>query len=85
MNGQYSRFTAKVGVDAATEGRGSVTFEVYADGKKIWESPVMSGLDAPRDVDVEVKGAKRLRLVVGDAGDGNKSDAADWIEAVLRR
>ena len=85
LNGQYSRFTAKVGVDAATEGRGSVTFEVYADGKKIWESPVMSGLDAPRDVDVEVKGAKRLRLVVGDAGDGNKSDAADWIEAVLRR
>src|SRR5207253_1302719 len=49
LNGQFSRFTTKVGIDAATEGKGSVVFEVYADGKKVWNSPkVMSGLDAPQ-------------------------------------
>jgi hypothetical protein len=85
LNGQFTRFTAKVGVDAATEGRGSVMFEVYADGKKLWTSKVMSGLDAPQNVDVDVKGIDRLRLVVTDAGDGNKFDAADWCEPVLKR
>ena len=38
LNGQFARFTAKVGVDAATEGRGSVVFEIHADGKKRWSS-----------------------------------------------
>jgi hypothetical protein len=85
LNGQFKRFTAKVGVDAATEGRGSVTFEIYLDGKKAWATPTMSGLDAMREVDLDVSGARRLRLVVGDAGDGNALDAADWCEPVLHR
>ncbi len=85
LNGQFRRFTATVGVDAVTEGRGSVVFEVHADGKKVWASPVMSGLDEPRKLDIGVSGVNRLRLVVTDAGDGNKSDAADWCEPVLHR
>ena len=85
LNGQFTRFTAKVGVDAVTEGRGSVVFEIYADGKKRWSSPVMSGLDQPREVDLDIKGVDRLRLIVSDAGDGNKFDAADWCEPILHR
>ena len=85
LNGQFSRFTAKVGVDAATEGRGSVKFEVYADGKQVWSSPIMSGLDQPKEIDLDVKGVDRLRLIVGDGGDGNKLDAADWCEPVFKQ
>lgn len=85
LNGQFSTFTAKVGVDAATEGKGSVEFEVYADGKKVWSSGVMSGLDEARDVDLDIKGVQRLRLVVTDGGDGNKFDAANWCEPELHR
>ena len=66
LNGRFSRFTSKVGVDAMTEGRGTVAFEVYGDGKKLWASPIMSGLDAPREIDVNVAGVNRLRLVVTD-------------------
>lgn len=85
LNGQFKRFTTKVGVDAVTEGRGSVVFEVYGDGKKLWSSPTLSGLDAPKDVDVDVSGVQRLRLVVTDAGDGNKFDVANWAEPTLIR
>ncbi len=85
VNGQFSRFTATIGVDAATEGRGSVIFEVYADGKKVYTSPVMSGLEAPRDIDVDIRSVRRLRLVVTDAGDGNKFDAANWCNPILHR
>jgi len=85
LNRQFARFTARVGVDAVTEGKGSVVFEAYADGRKLWASPVLSGLDAPRDVALDVTGINRLRLVVTDAGDGNKSDAANWCEPTLHR
>jgi hypothetical protein len=85
LNKQFSRFTAKVGVDAVTEGRGSVVFEVYADGKKIWASGVMSGLDQPKAIDVDVKGVDRLRLILTDAADGNKFDAGDWCEPALQK
>ncbi len=85
LAGQFSRFTAQVGIDAATEGRGSVVFEVYADGKRIWTSGLMSGLDQPKKVDLSVASVQRLRLVVTDGGDGNKFDAADWCEPVLHR
>jgi len=83
LDGQFRRFVARVGVDAATEGKGSVVFEVHGDGKKLWASPVMSGLDEPRPVEVNITGVGRLRLIVTDAGDGNRFDAADWCEPVL--
>jgi len=83
LDGRFKRFTATVGVDTAAEGRGSVVFEVHGDGKKLWSSPLMSGLDAPKKVDVPVAGIRRLRLIVTDGGDGNRYDAADWCEPVL--
>ncbi|HZK81513.1 MAG TPA: NPCBM/NEW2 domain-containing protein, partial [Humisphaera sp.] len=85
LNGQFAKFAAKVGVDAATEGRGSVVFEVWGDGKKLWSSGIMSGLDRAKSIDVNVAGVNRLRLIVGDAGDGNKFDAGDWCEPTLKR
>jgi hypothetical protein len=84
LGGRFKRFTSKVGVDAMTEGRGTVTFEVYGDGRKLWASPVMTGLDAARDVDVDVSGVNRLRLVVTDGNDGNKFDAANWVNPELK-
>jgi hypothetical protein len=87
LNRQFKRFTAKVGIDAATEGRGSVIFEVVLDGKRppVWTSGIMSGLDRPKKIDIDVTNVNRLRLIVNDAGDGNKFDAGDWCEPVLKR
>ena len=73
------------GVNAGTDGRGSVVFEVWGDGRKLRNSALVSGFDLVRDAAVDLAGVKRLRLVVTDAGDGNRFDAADWAEAVLER
>ena len=72
-------------IDAATDDRASGVFEVWGDGKKLWNSALVSGFDPVRDAAVDIAGVKRLRRVVTDAGDGNRFDAADWAEAVLER
>ncbi|MDA0837830.1 MAG: NPCBM/NEW2 domain-containing protein [Planctomycetota bacterium] len=83
LNGQFRRFTATAGIDRVTKGKGSVVFEIYLDGEKKWTSSVMTGLDEPAKIDLDVTGAKRLRLIVNDGGDGNRFDAADWCDAEL--
>jgi hypothetical protein len=85
LNGQFKRFSSRIGVDRAAQGRGSVVFEVLADGKSIWKSKTVTGVDAPEKIDLPVDGVKRLRLTVTDAGDGTLGDAADWCDAALHR
>ena len=84
LKGTALKFEAMVGVDdERKEGNASVEFMVYVDGKKAFDSGVMHGGDAPKIVDVDIKGAKKLKLVVGDAGDGISNDHADWAGAML--
>ena len=85
LNGQFSKFTADAGIDAATEGGGSVVFVIYGDGEKLWSSGLVTGLDKAKPVDVNVEGVRRLQLTVTDGGDGNRLDAADWADATLHR
>ena len=81
LNGPATRFSAWVGMDDEKMGCGSAVFRVRADGRLLFDSGVMRPGDAAKRVDVDVKGAKRLRLDVGDAGDGSDCDHADWAEA----
>ncbi|MGA2865936.1 MAG: NPCBM/NEW2 domain-containing protein [Verrucomicrobiota bacterium] len=83
LGGKAERFTASVGVDDEVGQQGSVTFKVVGDSKTLWESGVMRGGDAAKDVSVDLKGVKTLLLGVGDAGDDINFDHADWAEAKL--
>lgn len=83
LDGQFRRFTAVIGIDDETNKRGSVVFQVWVDGVKRYDSGVMRGGDDPKVVDVDLTGAKALRLVVTDAGDGFEFDHADWADAHL--
>jgi len=83
LNKQFSRFTCDVGIDYATKGKGSVVFEVHADDNKVWDSGLMDGLAPVKQVDLDVSGVERLRLIVRDGGDGNAFDAANWCEPLL--
>ena len=62
---------------------GSITFEVYLDDEKVYESGVMNSKDAQKYVEVNLKDAKELKLVVTDSGNGNGSDHATWGDAKL--
>jgi alpha-galactosidase len=62
---------------------GSVTFDVWVDGKHVGDSGVMKTGDAPKLMSVDLKGAQRLVLSMNDAGDGTRGDTAEWAGAAL--
>jgi beta-galactosidase GanA len=81
LAGQCSRFTATVGVDNGDPA--TVTFSVSVDGTVLTTTPVLNGKSAPVSIDVPVTGGQVLDLAVGDGGDGNGNDHADWVNPIL--
>ncbi len=78
----YAYFTSYVGVDRQMFGTvGSVSFEVYVDGEKKFDSSLMNSRDPQKYVEVDINGAKELKLVVNDGGNG--SDHATWADTKL--
>lgn len=78
LGGRCTSLTAEVGVDDAQASRGSVQFSVLADGTEKVKSPVLKATDSAWRLTADVTGASYVELVVGDAGDGNGNDHADW-------
>ena len=83
LNGGAERFEASVGVDDDTYGKGSIQFEIWVDGKRIAQTPVMKGGQPPVKISADLKGANKVVLISSDAGDGNSYDHADWCDAKL--
>lgn len=81
--GKCARLTATVGVDDETGGSGSVRFEVLADGRPVYQSPVLTGQSAAVPITADTSGATVVTFRVTDAGDGNPHDHADWANPVL--
>jgi cytochrome c553 len=85
LRGRYTRFQAVVGVQWQGGNRGSVVFRVSVDGQVKFEAGPMSDSDPARPIDIPLAGARELRLVATDAGDGIGCDMANWGEARLDR
>ncbi len=83
LGGNYTRFISDIGVDDEVGANGSVFFQVFADGVRIYDSGLMTGNTATKTVDVDVTGKQNLRLLVTDSGDNNYYDHADWANARL--
>jgi NPCBM/NEW2 domain/FG-GAP-like repeat len=83
LSGTCSTFNATVGVDDEVGSLGSVVFQVFVDGVLRFDSGIMTGTTASRNVSVPLTGATELRLVVTDAGDNPHFDHADWADAQL--
>ena len=81
-NGNALSFSALVGVDDETAGKGSVLFRVLADGKVIAEVSAKGGEPA-KPISADLTGASLIVLQVTDAGDGFHFDHADWCDAVF--
>ncbi|SDF92956.1 beta-galactosidase [Thermoanaerobacter thermohydrosulfuricus] len=80
-NKGYVAFQAYVGVDREVGSNGSVVFQVYTDGNKVFDSGTMTGSTQAQFVNIDLTGVSQLKLVVTDAGDGNSWDHADWADA----
>ncbi|MBP1967882.1 NPCBM/NEW2 domain-containing protein [Paenibacillus aceris] len=83
IDGKYDLFISDVGIDDEVSGKGSVTFEVWGDDVKLWDSGLMKATSTTVSAKVDVKGVKILKLVVTDGGDGNAYDHGDWAGARL--
>jgi beta-galactosidase len=79
----HHHFSARVGVDDAGVGGGTVVFQVWLDGRLAFDSGVVKRGQAVKRIDLDVTSVNLLRLVVTDAGDGNQNDFADWIEPMV--
>ncbi len=84
LGGACTILTTSIGIDDEVGDRGSVVFQVYGEGKKLYDSGVVRGSDAARSMTVDVKGVKALKLAVSDAGDTMNYDHADWADARLK-
>jgi NPCBM/NEW2 domain/PA14 domain len=73
-------FSAQVGVDDEIGNLGSVIFQVYGDGVKLYDSGIMTGADAAKPISVNTAGKTELKLVV-DANGSPDYDHADWADA----
>ncbi|MFE3853912.1 NPCBM/NEW2 domain-containing protein [Streptomyces griseorubiginosus] len=75
--------TAQVGVDDEKGANGTVAFEVWADGTKVASTGVLTNAMPAQSLTADVTGARLVRLVITDGGDGIDSDHADWGDALL--
>ncbi|MGH9094143.1 MAG: NPCBM/NEW2 domain-containing protein, partial [Acidimicrobiales bacterium] len=82
LGGNCSTVSAVLGIDDAARNvnssGGTVDFEVFADGQKVYDSGLVTQSTPPQAMSVDVTGAKVLTLYVGDGGDGTYNDRADW-------
>ncbi len=88
---EYKRFVGLVGVDEhlvqLNHGSNlakypSVIFRVFIDGKEAAASPVMRIQSPAWRFNVEIPaGSQAIHLIAMDAGDGNREDYADWVNA----
>ena len=78
-----TRFRADIGVDDEVGALGSVVFQVFANGRKVYDSGVMTGSTATKSIDVAVGNKNDLRFVVTNGGDNFYYDHADWADARL--
>ena len=83
--GNYKFFEAYVGVDREMRNSdvSSLSFEVYADGKKVFDSGVMNSNTPRKHILIPVVGVSELKLVAKDGGNENGGDHADWADAKL--
>ncbi len=82
--GEALRFHAWVGVDdEVNTDTSTINFEVYADGKKIYDSGVMKEKTPAKFIDLDITGVRFLILYSNVGGDRNRYDHADWADAKI--
>jgi len=78
----FKYFEAYVGVDLENaSGPRTVIFRVYKDDELVFDSGVMNANTPEKYIKVDIEGAKKVKLVVNDAGDNINGDHGDWCDA----
>jgi hypothetical protein len=87
LNRACTAYDALVGVDdmaagpVARQGLGRVSFTVYADGVRLWQSGTIGGGDPAVPVHVSLTGRRTVRLVATPRSAFDAVTLADWAES----
>ncbi|MGW3203589.1 sigma-70 family RNA polymerase sigma factor [Streptomyces sp. NPDC001135] len=82
LNRQCTAYDALAGVDDMTLGLGKVSFSVYADGVRLWQSGTVKGNDRAVPVHVDLSGRRTVRLVVRPHRNlFDRAALADWAQS----
>ncbi|QCD56791.1 sigma-70 family RNA polymerase sigma factor [Streptomyces hawaiiensis] len=81
LNRSCSSYDALVGVDDMTLRLGKVYFSVYADGARLWRSPLVEGGDPAVPAHVNLTGRSTVRLVVEPRSALDNLMPVDWAES----
>lgn len=76
----FDRFSATVGIDAETGGKGDCKVIVQADGISVWQGRVKAN-DEPQVIDVDISNSKQISLIVQPGKQFDLSDHLDWCNA----
>lgn len=71
----FNRFTALAGIEPVTVADGTVKLAVFADDRPLIETAILGSQPAV-PIDVQISGAKRLKIVVDY---GENLDTGDWL------
>ncbi len=76
LAGEYARFKATAGIDDSVRPAGHVRLVISGDDKVLFEADV-AGTDAPKPLDVDLTGVRRLIILVDF---GEQLDTADHLD-----
>ncbi|MET8860678.1 sigma-70 family RNA polymerase sigma factor [Streptomyces sp. NPDC004579] len=81
LNRDCDAYDALAGVDDLMLGLGKVRFSVYADGSRLWRSPLIEGGDPAVPVHVNLTGHRTVRFVVEPDSPFDATTLGDWAES----
>lgn len=84
LGGGYGALRTQVGVDDSAPDHASVRFSIFADDVLLFRTTVLLKGEARR-VELPLMGAREMRLMVDDAGDGSSGDYANWLDPEVFR
>jgi hypothetical protein len=83
LHAKYQTFFSNVGIDDSAQHKGQMSFEVWADGNKIYDSGVMRGNHDTESLRLNVGGVRELKLVTTGKG-SSAYNQGDWAGARLQ-
>jgi hypothetical protein len=62
---------------------GSISYEVWADEDKLFDSGKMTSKSSPVNIDIDITNKVSLKLIITDAGNGSGGDVGMWVNPTL--
>ncbi|MBI3819155.1 MAG: NPCBM/NEW2 domain-containing protein [Planctomycetes bacterium] len=85
LKGVYGTFSAGIGIDDCTGGKGSALVRVLVDGKELGRAGNLKGGEHPRLISIRIpSGGQTLTIEVQDGGDGWSFDYVDIVDPEIR-